>query len=405
MTKSGYGSRAVQLLFKYYEGKMQGFEEADEAMLDPSNDAKSPDVGASGGGQGTGIGLHKEVLEPRTSLPPLLMSLGERKPEDLHYLGVAYGLTQGLLIFWQKLGFKPVYLRQTASDVTGENTALMIAPLENEAIETLDWVAPFVEDFRSRFLSLLTGPFRHMPPGLTLSLMDPKLSFAQNEGTNANVDPVIKAGGVQMDAHDLKRLQKYADNLVDVHLIMDLVPFLAQAYFTQKLPVNLSYGQAAILVCLGLQHKTIDDVKGTLDLPANQVLALFNKSVRKMHGLLRAKKEAAVERSLPKVIPVHMLPHEQDLDDDLEEAAGEVKAKIRETLAGQLEEYAIEAGDDEIAQALGNKVPGTGVVSLKSKAKSPRTPQQTPGKDKKSKKQRRSEGKYSASKGKKHRQN
>ena len=405
MTKSGYGSRAVQLLRKYYEGKMQGFEEADKAMPDPSNDAKSPDAGASGGDQGTGVGLHKEVLEPRTSLPPLLTSLGERKPEDLHYLGVAYGLTQGLLNFWQKLGFKPVYLRQTASDVTGENTALMIAPLENEAIETLDWVAPFVEDFRSRFLSLLTGPFRSMPPGLTLSLMDPKLSFAQNEGTNVNVDPVIKAGGVQMDAHDLKRLQKYSDNLVDVHLIMDLVPFLAQAYFTQKLPVNLSYGQAAILVCLGLQHKTIDDVKGTLDLPANQVLALFNKSVRKMHGLLRAKKEAAVERSLPKVMPVHMLPHVQDLDDDLEEAADEVKAKIRETLAGQLEEYAIEAGDDEIAQALGNKVPGTGVVSLKSKAKSPRTPQQTPGKDKKSKKQKRSDGKHSASKGKKHRQN
>merc|ERR1719399_2674996 len=156
---------------------------------------------------------------------------------------------------------------------------------------------------------------------------------------------------------------------------MDLVPFLAQAYFSQKLPATLSYGQAAILVCLGLQHKTVDDVKGILDLPANQVLALFNKSVRKMHGLLRATEEAAEE-----------------------------KPKIRETLAGQLDEYAIEAGDDDLAEALGNKVPGSGVVSLKSHSKSPRATLQTPGKEKKSKKQRRSEGKNSASKGKKHRQ-
>ena len=98
-----------------------------------------------------------------------------------------------------------------------------------------------------------------------------------------------------------------------------------------------------------------------------------------------------------------MLPHAQDLDDDLAEAADEVKAKIRETLAGQLDEYAIEAGDDDLAEALGNKVPGTGVVSLKS-SKPARAKPQTPGKDKTSKKQRRSEGKNSASKGKKHRQ-
>ena len=402
MTKSGYGSRAVRLLQKYYEGQMQGFEDPDEAAGGPSG--SDPEGGAPGGGEVQGGGLHKEVLQPRTSLPPLLTSLGERKPEDLHYLGVAFGLTQSLFNFWHKLGFRPVYLRQTASDVTGENTALMIAPLRNEIIENPEWASPFVADFRSRFLSLLTGPFRDMPPGLTLSLLDPKLVFPQGEGAGAGAEPVVKAGGVRMDAHDMKRLQKYANNLVDIHLIMDLVPFLAQAYFSQKLPATLSYGQAAILVCLGLQHKTVDDVKAILDLPANQVLALFNKSVRKMHGLLRATEEAAVERSLPKVVPVHMLPHAQELDDDLAEAADEVKAKIRETLAGQLDEYAVEAGDDDLAEALGNKVPGTGVVSLKSNSKSPRATLSTPGKDKRSKKQRRSEGKNSSSKGKKHRQ-
>ncbi len=41
--------------------------------------------------------LLSEELTPRTSLPPLLIKLGERAPEPLEYLGVSYGLTRPLL--------------------------------------------------------------------------------------------------------------------------------------------------------------------------------------------------------------------------------------------------------------------------------------------------------------------
>lgn len=59
---------------------------------------------------------------------------------------------------------------------------------------------------------------------------------------------------------DLKRLESYAKNLVDFHLIMDLVPTLARLYFL-ILPIgamSLSYVQAATLAGMGLQMKTID---------------------------------------------------------------------------------------------------------------------------------------------------
>lgn len=59
---------------------------------------------------------------------------------------------------------------------------------------------------------------------------------------------------------DLKRLDSYAKNLVDFHLIMDLVPTLAKLFFLH-LPehtMTLSYVQAAVLVGMGLQYKTID---------------------------------------------------------------------------------------------------------------------------------------------------
>lgn len=55
---------------------------------------------------------------------------------------------------------------------------------------------------------------------------------------------------------DLKRLDSYAKNMVDFHLIMDLVPVLAKLFFMKttlpKGAVNLSYVQSAMLIGMGL---------------------------------------------------------------------------------------------------------------------------------------------------------
>ena len=40
--------------------------------------------------------------------------------------------------------------------------------------------------------------------------------------------------------HDLNRLDKYAQNMVDYHMVMDLLPTLARLYFTRRLDVSLN---------------------------------------------------------------------------------------------------------------------------------------------------------------------
>ena len=45
------------------------------------------------------------------------------------------------------------------------------------------------------------------------------------------------------------------------------------------------------------------------------------QAVRKLHGHLRAVKEAAVERTLPAVKEVVMAPHARTMDEELDEAA------------------------------------------------------------------------------------
>jgi hypothetical protein len=49
------------------------------------------------------------------------------------------------------------------------------------------------------------------------------------------------------------------------------------AYFGERIPSTLSYGQAAIFLCLGLQQVDVTAVEAALNLQSNQILALFNK--------------------------------------------------------------------------------------------------------------------------------
>ena len=101
----------------------------------------------------------------------------------------------------------------------------------------------------------------------------------------------------------MKRLESYAKNLVDFHLIMDIVPTLAKLYFSKSpiLPrsaVSLSYTQAAILLGLGLQFKSVDELQIDLNLQANQLLPLFNKGIRKFTRVFKEVFEREIAKQL-----------------------------------------------------------------------------------------------------------
>ena len=55
----------------------------------------------------------------------------------------------------------------------------------------------------------------------------------------------------------------------------------------------------AVLLAVGLQHRSVDSVGLELDLPVNQVLAFFNKTVRRLSASLRSMLEADVAAALP----------------------------------------------------------------------------------------------------------
>jgi N-acetyltransferase 10 len=290
--RMGYGGKALDLLGRYYEGDLLNLNEESDA--EESSDEEDEEMQEAN----NTTDLQHEIIRPkdRKKLPPLLQSLEERKPEPIQYLGVSYGMTQKLFNFWKKYEFKPVYIRLTQNELTGEHTCVMLKLLKQSTTVTTNWLQSFYEDFQKRFVSLLSYDFSQFPPALALSLLDFRQEDAQLlQQRSVNVTELDSA----VSNFDMKRLESYSKNLVDYHVVLDLLPVIARLFFLKRVPFTLSHAQAAILCGIGLQHRKIEDVGKDINLQSNQILALFNKAMRKF---IKYFKEVGKTRYVPQPV-------------------------------------------------------------------------------------------------------
>ncbi|KAI9834790.1 MAG: killer toxin resistant protein [Sarea resinae] len=360
----GYGSRALQLLTDFYEGKFTSLseDEANPSTIDTEEMVRVTDAELSNSS------LLEDNVQVRDihKMPPLFAKLSERKPNPLDYLGVSYGLTPPLHKFWKRASFVPVYLRQTANELTGEHSCVMLRTLDSPSADT-SWLGAFAQDFHKRFLSLLSYQFREFPSVLALSIAESaSAGFLDQDSASSEIKQMTKADlDRSFSPFDLKRLDSYANNMLDYHVILDLIPPIAVLYFTGRMRplVRLSGVQQAILLAIGLQRKVLEDVEKELQLPASQLLAMFIKIVRKISTFFRSLVEGAVAETMPgKAVElldgegdVHRVdnadrdadadagavangdsskhdfrPLTQNLDDELREGGKEVSSQLRE---------------------------------------------------------------------------
>ncbi|XP_004708338.1 RNA cytidine acetyltransferase isoform X1 [Echinops telfairi] len=374
----GYGSRALQLLQMYYEGRFPCLE---EKVVETSQDIHTVSSEA--------VSLLEEVLTPRKHLPPLLLKMSERPAEHLDYLGVSYGLTPQLLKFWKRAGFVPVYLRQTPNDLTGEHSCIMLKTLSQEdETDRGAWLSAFWKDFRRRFLALLSYQFSTFSPALALSVI-------QNRNIGTPAQPALSREELAalFLPYDLKRLEMYSRNMVDYHLIMDMIPTISRLYFLNQLgDLSLSAAQAALLLGIGLQHKSVDQLEKDIDLPAGQLMGLFNRVIRKVVKRFSDVQEKAIEQQMVAVKDVVMEPTVKTLRDELEEAAKEFQEKHKKDVGRlkdmDLSQYVIRGDDEEWDQVLNRAGQNASVVSLKSDKKRKLEAKQEPKQYKKLKKNR-----------------
>ncbi|KAM7473510.1 hypothetical protein LguiB_020753 [Lonicera macranthoides] len=370
----GYGSKAVELLSRYFEGQLTPISEADA-----ENVSDSPRVGVIEAAEK--VSLLEENIKPRTELPPLLLHLRERQPEKLHYMGVSFGLTLDLFRFWRRHKFVPFYIGHIPSTVTGEHTCMVLKPLNNDDIEvsgTDEWgfLGPYYLAFRQRFSRLLGSSFCAMEYKLAMCVLDPKITFTDTETALPSSNELSTSFGDILSPSNMNRLEAYSNNLADYHMILDLLPILAHLYFREKLRVSLSSTQVAVLLCMGLQNRDVTYLEGAMKLERQQILSLFIKVMKKFYKYLNGIASKDIDSTLRPHREIVLQPHAISVDEDLNDAANQVKdaaatkAKMEGVLdPGLLQQYAIvdrEADFESALQNSGGKVLSGGLVSVKS---------------------------------------
>ncbi|GAY58681.1 hypothetical protein CUMW_188850 [Citrus unshiu] len=444
----GYGSTAVELLTRYYEGQLTTFSE-----IDVEDTVETPEVRVTEAAKK--VSLLEENIKPKMNLPPLLVHLRERQPEKLNYIGVSFGLTLDLFRFWRKHKFAPFYVSQNAvkmlllplffsfllasrftvllglelwmfsvdvdfscfpskNAVTGEHTCMVLKPLHSEDIEVNEsdewgFFGPFYRgeatfdndvffvcifffsrlvssvpsfifcflplDFKQRFFWLLVQhKLQRMDYKLLMSVLDPKINFKELDPRQDNSDKFLKSLTGVFSANDILRLKDYTNGLIEHYAILDLVPRLAHLYFQEKLPVTLSYVQAAVLLYLGMLGQDISCIQEQMKLEADRIFVLFRKVMTKLTDYLYEISSEEIKTAPPRLKERAFEPHNISLDEDLNDAAEQVEEGMKTKMEGLLnpellQQYAIVDKNADLEKALqsgGGKIAAGGVISVKS---------------------------------------
>ena len=306
--KLGYGTRALNLLTEFFDNKFIG-----ETQTELANYLKIS----------TKIDQNQN-LAPKKGLPPLLKPVNELSPTQISYLSVSYGLTTELFKFWSKNKFSPFYIKQSKNETTGEHNCMMIKPLDTSVINY-----NFIfEDFKRRFVKLLSADFRDLDLGVCIDIIKPNLN---NKDVSIEFKPENAKELLELlfTTLDLKRLEAYSRNIAEHYMIKDLIPSIAELFFLNYFPdeAKLSFSQAVILLAVGLQKRTIDELSDRLELNHSQILALYNKTIKRLYNFIKDTVEEKVGRELELGDSTKDQPILQPLKADTEELIGNLVKK------------------------------------------------------------------------------
>lgn len=330
----GYGKKAIQLLEEYFRGHLNF------------------DLGVSS-------------TDQNKVKCPFLIQLSQRKSELYDYLTVSTDLNHESIKFWRKSGYIMVDINADSDPISKEHGCTLLKSLireDEEESRSNVWVLKLWQLFRNRFLSMLGSNLRHLPGILGVEILQEDEFLARQTPARVLNREELE---IYLTLHDLKRLRIYSQFRDDHRRITDLIPILSSFYFRGKFgeKVHLSPAQMIIMLGIGLQGKSVDEVSSELGLPGNQVLAHFLKAVKKLSTWLDGIEEEAIGKSLGLDRQRYdnmysMQPVQGTLDDELEDAARDIVRAEQKSLKSmthemkRLAKYAIKGTEDEWDQVL-----------------------------------------------------
>ncbi|ANQ07037.1 ATPase [Plasmodium coatneyi] len=267
----------------------------------------------------------------------------DKQLSHVDYVGTCFGLTKGLLIFWQKNSFIPVYLKQQRNEITGEFSLLMLRHL-NENLKKV--FTNFYLDFVRSFCSLLPYSFRKLESFVVFNLLHNNPIILANPTRDELLLPRGKSNGeekvevekkaenevVVEEEKELFTLQDedgdhyacfYDDELLSQEnlfyffhpndicrlkrFVMESKPFADVLYLMQtvanlilfrKVPIQLTFLEYTILYAVSLQKKSCQDISDEISIHVNQTMALLRKVLHRFYTYLKDLMQKDIEKKV-----------------------------------------------------------------------------------------------------------
>lgn len=179
----------------------------------------------------------------------------------ISWIGTSFGVTSRLMNFWKKHDLIPICIKQTVSYITGENTIILMKSLDLRLELTFK---KYYKNFKTRFIGQMAYSFKHFNSSLCILLLFNRM-YKEVEET------------ILFSNEDKDRIQRYCSGTADLLQIIDLLPLIARKYFNEQLESSLSILQQSVLLMIGCQHKSIDDVCNIFKLKIYEVNTILMK--------------------------------------------------------------------------------------------------------------------------------
>ncbi|EUD64608.1 hypothetical protein C922_05023 [Plasmodium inui San Antonio 1] len=252
------------------------------------------------------------------------------------YVGTCFGLTKGLLIFWQKNSFIPVYLKQQKNEITGEFSLLMLRHLNQKLKKVF---TNFYLDFVRSLCNLLPYAFRRLESFVVFNLLHNNPIILASPTRDELLLPREKSNRGEIEGEEVKEEEQngsffsqedadhyacfYDDELLSKEnlfyffhpndicrlkrFVMESKPFSDILYLMQtvanlilfrKVPIQLTFLEYTILYAVSLQKKTCQEISDEISINVNQTVALLRKVLHRFYTFLKDLMQKDIEKEV-----------------------------------------------------------------------------------------------------------
>ncbi len=193
--------------------------------------------------------------------------INEAMRRGYSWVGAGFGLSRELLNFWLKNNFKLLHLSPDRNPVSGEYTALVVRPLNNEWVSLIDVCT---KDFTIRLIGSLHTVYRDLESDVTYLILKSGINYPE------------LSERFELTEAQKERLKLYLEGLMTYESAADAINFtILKSVLEGKLNVLTPLeGQVCVARCLkGLGW---EEITQELNYPSSKAVVVLRKALEKL---------------------------------------------------------------------------------------------------------------------------